>query len=74
MINKENFQKIMEEYTLFPFTIEWHNEAEQELNITARLLSRRALMQLVGECDRQGHDCYITGKPHKSVFVITKNK
>lgn len=79
-INRENFDSIMKEYTIEPYCIYWHNEAEQELNIYSNFFTRRTLMQLVGECDRQGHDCYMTsgrpklGSKSKSMFVITKNK
>lgn len=62
-INVENFKAICEEYVKSPtqkFGMSLPTDTNQELQILAEIFDRAAIMQLIGECDRQGLECYFS--------------
>jgi hypothetical protein len=76
-IKKEYFDQIVKDYLQqYNVKCEFHNEAEQELRVTVTpVIERKALMQLIGECDRQRLGCYVSGADDRTaVFVaFTEN-
>lgn len=74
---KENFEIIIQDYLQgTSTTCEFYNTSNQELHIIVRpVLDRKPLMQLIGECDRQRLECYVSAVDDGAVlFVALKAK